>query len=101
VFVVLAGHLRRFEAGAAPVATSGERIRSAKRPFATPALDEMTGPAEAGVFAEGEAELVFIPRSVVLQGATARVFDRAGVEIVPLAGARGEAGRGATGGRGR
>jgi len=85
LFVVLAGVLCRFAEGTVPEAGHGDRLDAAGGAFALPAPDEVGEPAAAGVAAETDALLLFVPRSVVLARAdVARVLAAAGVAVVPL-----------------
>ena len=85
LFVVLAGVLRRFAEGTLPEAGCGDRLDAAAGSFAVPAPDELREPAAAGVAAETDVELLFVPRSVVLERAdVARILAAAGVAVVPL-----------------
>ena len=85
LFVVLAGVLRRFADGTLPEAGCGDRLDAAGGSFAVPAPDEVGEPARAGVAAETDVELLFVPRSVVLSRAdVARILAAAGVAVVPL-----------------
>ena len=85
LFVVLAGVLCRFAEGTVPEAGCGDRLDAAGGAFALPAPDEVGEPAAAGVAAETDALLLFVPRSVVLARAdVARVLAAAGVAVVPL-----------------
>jgi len=85
LFVVLEGVLRRFAEGTAPEAVCGDLLDAASGAFAVPAPDEVGEPARAGVAAETDVELLFVPRSVVLSRAdVARILAAAGVAVVPL-----------------
>jgi hypothetical protein len=85
VFVALTGVLCRFADGTVPEAGCGERLDAASGAFAVPAPDEVKGPAAAGIAARTDVELVFVPRSVVLERTDlARIFAAFGVAIVPL-----------------
>jgi hypothetical protein len=93
LFVVLAGVLRRFAHGTVPEAGCGELLDAASGAFAVPTPDEVGRPAGSGVAAQTDVELVFVPRSVVLDGAAvAEILGAAGVAFVPLRG--GAKGRG-------
>ena len=85
VFVVLGGVLRRFADGTLPEAGCGERLDAASGAFAVPSPAEVSEPARAGVAAETDAEILFVPRSVVLGGTgVARLLAAAGVVVVRL-----------------
>ena len=85
VFVVVGGVLRRFADGTLPEAGCGERLDAASGAFAVPAPAEVSEPARAGVAAETDAEILFVPRSVVLGGTgVARLLAAAGVAVVRL-----------------
>lgn len=76
VFVVLAGALRLLD---------GERVDARSVPFAIPGPDELGEPAQTGVEAATDAEILFVPRSVALRdGSIARLLAAAGVVTVPL-----------------
>src|SRR5512138_1611250 len=82
VFVVVGGVLRRFAPGTAPEAGVGDRLDASKGPFAVPSPGEVAEPARAGVVAETDVEILFVPRSVVLQGTdVARTLAAAGVAV--------------------
>ena len=85
VFVVVSGILRRFAEGTLPEARCGDRLDASDGAFAVPTPAEVSEPARAGVAAESDAEILFVPRSVVLQGdGVADALDAAGVAAVPL-----------------
>jgi hypothetical protein len=85
VFVVLSGVLCRFAEGTVPEAGCGDRLDAADGTFAVPAPDELGEPARAGVAATTDAELLFVPRSVVLgREDVARILAAAGVAVAPL-----------------
>jgi hypothetical protein len=85
VFVALTGVLCRFAEGTVPEAGCGERLDAASGAFAVPAPDEVGERAAAGVAASTDVELLFVPRSVVLERRDlARVFAALGVAVVPL-----------------
>ncbi len=85
LFVVLAGVLRRFAEGTVPEAGCGDLLDSASGVFAVPAPDEVGEPVGAGVVAQTDVELLFVPRSVVLRGeAVSRALAASGVVPVPL-----------------
>jgi len=85
VFVVLAGVICRFAEGTAPEAACGDLRDAADGPFAVPAPDEVGEPAHAGVAATTDAELLFVPRSVVLARTDlSGVLAAAGIEVAPL-----------------
>ena len=85
LFVVLKGVLCRFAEGTVPEAGCGDRLDAVAGAFAVPAPDEVGEPARAGVAAETDVELLFVPRSVVLSRAdVARILAAAGVAVVPL-----------------
>ena len=85
LFVVLEGVLRRFAEGTVPEAGCGDLLDAASGAFAVPAPDEVGEPAGAGVAAQTDVELLFVPRSVVLESAVvARALAASGVRVVPL-----------------
>jgi len=85
IFVVQRGALCRFAEGTLPAAGCGQRFDAADGRFAVPAPEELGAPAAAGVLAETDVELLFIPRSVVLEGpAVAAALAAAGVTVVGL-----------------
>jgi CRP-like cAMP-binding protein len=85
IFVVLAGVMCRFADGTVPEAACGDLRDAAEGPFALPAPDEVGEPAHAGVAATTDAELLFVPRSVVLARADVpRILAEAGIEVLPL-----------------
>ena len=85
LFVVLEGVLRRFAEGTVPEAGCGDLLDAASGAFAVPSPAEVGEPAGAGVAAQTDVELLFVPRSVVLEGAAvARTLAAAGVVFVPL-----------------
>jgi hypothetical protein len=85
LFVVLAGVLRRFAEGTVPEAGCGDLLDAALGAFAVPAPDEVGEPAGAGVAAQTDVELLFVPRSVVLRSeAVSLALAAAGVSLVPL-----------------
>jgi len=85
LFVVLEGVLRRFAEGTVPEAGCGDLLDAASGAFAVPAPDEVGEPAGAGVAAQTDVELLFVPRSVVLESAVvARALAASGVLVVPL-----------------
>ena len=85
LFVVLEGVLRRFAQGTVPEAGCGDLLDASSGAFAVPAPDEVGEPAGAGVAAQTDVELLFVPRSVVLESETvANVLIAAGVAVVPL-----------------
>ena len=85
LFVVLEGVLCRFAEGTVPEAACGDRLDAAGGAFAVPAPDEVGEPAAAGVAAETDVEILFVPRSVVLfRTDVARILAAAGVAVVPL-----------------
>jgi CRP-like cAMP-binding protein len=85
LFVVLAGVLRRFAEGTVPEAGCGDLLDAASGAFAVPAPDEIGRPAGSGVAAQTDVELLFVPRSVVLEGAAvAKLLGAAGIACVPL-----------------
>ena len=85
VFVALTGVLCRFADGTVPQAGCGERLDAASGAFAVPAPEEVGEPAAAGVAATTDVELLFVPRSVVLDRKDlAQVFAAFGVGVVPL-----------------
>jgi CRP-like cAMP-binding protein len=85
LFVVLAGVLRRFAEGTVPEAGCGDLLDSASGVFAVPAPDEVGEPVGAGVVAQTDVELLFVPRSVVLRGeAVSLALAASGVVPVPL-----------------
>ncbi len=85
LFVVLEGVLRRFAEGTAPEAVCGDLLDAASGAFAVPAPDEVGTPAGAGVAAQTDVLALFVPRSVVLEGAVvARTLAASGILVVPL-----------------
>jgi len=83
VFVVVRGVVCRFADGTLPEAGCGDRLDAASGAFAVPAPHEVADPAEAGASAVTDVEILFVPRSVVLQGAdVAGALTAAGVAIV-------------------
>ena len=85
LFVVLAGVVRRFAEGTVPEAGCGDLLDAASGAFAVPAPHEIGEPAGAGVSAQTDVELLFVPRSVVLQNETvARALAAAGVACIAL-----------------
>jgi hypothetical protein len=81
LFIVLAGALRRFGTG------DGERLEAGTSPFAVPALEELAGPASAGIVAETDVEMLFVPRSVAMrQTRFEETLTAAGVTTVSLGG---------------
>ena len=83
VFVVVSGVVCRFADGTIPAAGCGERFDAAAGAFAVPAPHEVAEPANAGALAVTDVEILFVPRSVVLQGAdVAGALTAAGVAIV-------------------
>jgi hypothetical protein len=86
VFVVLAGVLCRFADGTTPEAECGDLWDAAQGAFAVPAPDELGQPAAAGLSANTDLDLLFVPRSVVLSRTdVAPILAAAGIEVVPLA----------------
>jgi hypothetical protein len=85
VFVVVSGVVCRFVDGTLPEAGCGDRLDAASGAFAVPAPHEVAEPAKAGVLAATDVEILFVPRSVVLQGVdVAGTLTAAGVAVVPL-----------------
>ena len=85
LFVVLAGTLCRFADGLRPAPDCRDLWDTRNGPFAIPAPEEVGEPAAAGVAANTDAELFFVPRSVVIARTDlARVLDAAGVGVVRL-----------------
>ena len=85
LFVVLAGVVRRFAEGTVPEAGCGDLLDAVSGAVAVPAPHEIGEPAGAGVAAQTDVELLFVPRSVVLRSeAVARVLAAAGVACIPL-----------------
>lgn len=85
VFVVVSGVVCRFADGTLPEAGCGDRLDAAAGAFAVPAPGEVSDPAKAGVLAATDVEILFVPRSVVLQGADVTgTLTAAGVAVVPL-----------------
>ena len=85
IFVVVSGVACRFAEGTLPEAGCGDRLDAASGPFAVPAPGELAEPAKAGVLAVTDVEILFVPRSVVLQGTdVTRTLAAAGVAVVPL-----------------
>jgi hypothetical protein len=85
MFVVLAGVLCRFADGTTPEAGCGDLWDAAAGPFALPSPSEVGEPAHAGVAVETEAEMLFVPRSVVLgRSDVASVLAAAGIAVMPL-----------------
>lgn len=85
VFVVSSGSLCRFGEGTVPAPGCGRRFDAAGGRFAVPAPEELGAPAATGVLAETDVELLFIPRSVVIEGtAVADALAAAGVTVVRL-----------------
>ena len=91
VFVVTGGAVSFFVRGCDPAAEHGGRRDARDSAFAVPSPAELDEPAKAGVLAVSDAEILFVPRSVVLSRSdVARTLAAAGVEIVTLgAGRRG------------
>jgi hypothetical protein len=85
VFIVLEGALRRFAPSGQGKDVGSDRIDAVAGPFAIPDPAELDEPAHAGLAADSDARILFIPRSVVLRdGSIARLLTVAGVPAVPL-----------------
>ena len=85
VFVVTGGAISFFVRGCDPAAENGGRRDARDSAFAVPSPAELDEPAKAGVLAVTDAEILFVPRSVVLSRTdVARTLAAAGVEIVNL-----------------
>jgi hypothetical protein len=85
VFVVLEGVLHRFAPAMQGHDDGSDRIDALSGPFAIPGAAEVNEPAQAGVVADTDVRILFVPRSVVLRDESiARLLAVAGVRVVPL-----------------
>ena len=85
IFVVVGGAVCRYAEGTQPEAGCGDHLDAAEGAFAIPTIEELCGPAPAGVIATRDSEIQFIPRSVALSGAAVLpVLEAAGVAVRAL-----------------